>query len=130
MRSGRTLPHMRVVALLFVALCAGPAAAARRAFMHIGAEVVSSARLVAMASSGAVALSSRSFGSRGAAVLVEQHSGAAVHLRDGSVVPRPGQAALVLSGGAEHRLAFVPATGSAELMVTLFPDGAPPPVRN
>ena len=55
---------------------------------------------------------------------------AAVHLRDGSVVPRPGQAALVLSGGAEHRLAFVPATGSAELVVTLFPDGAPPPVRN
>jgi hypothetical protein len=53
-----------------------------------------------------------------------------VRLRDGTLVPREGRAALVLSGGADQRLAFVPSRGSVELVVTLFPDGAPPRVRN
>jgi len=121
---------MRVVALLAIVLSAGQAAASRKAFMHIGATVVSSARLFATSSSGGVALASRSFGSRASAVLVEQRSGAPVRLRDGSLVPREGNAALVLSGGADQRLAVVPSGGTIELLVTLFPDGAPPPVRS
>jgi hypothetical protein len=130
-RAGRTLNHMRLAALLVIVLGAGQAAAARQtSFMHIGANVVSSARLVTTTSSGSVAVASRSFGSRALAVLIEQRSGAPLRLRDGSLVPRAGNRALVLSGGADQRLAFVPSRGTAELVVTLFPDGAPPRVRN
>lgn len=83
-----------------------------------------------MPSSGALAVSSTAYGSRSAAVLVTQRSGAPVRLRDGSLVPREGQSGLVVAGGSERRLAFVPAAGDVELVVTLFPDGAPPPLRN
>jgi hypothetical protein len=129
-RYRRTLTHMKVVALLSVVLSAGEASAARSAVMHIGVEVVSSAHLVATTSSRAVAFESRAFGSRAPAVLVEQRSGSPVRLRDGSPVPREGKAAIVLSGGRDQRLAFLPSRGNAELVVTLFPDGAPPRVRN
>jgi len=129
-RNGRTLWHMRVVALLAVVLCASPADAGRRTSFHVGAEVVSSARISATLSSGAIALASSAYGSRSAAVLVEQRSGAPVRLRDGSLVPREGQAPLVVDGGAERRLTFVPSHGAVQLVVTLFPDGAPPRFRN
>lgn len=129
-RSGRTLWHMRAAALLTVALCAAPANAGRQASFHVGAEVVSSARLSVTPSSGALALASSAYGSRSAAVLVEQRSGAPVRLRDGSVVPREGQSPLVVEAGAEQRLSLVPSHGAAELLVTLFPDGAPPRLRN
>jgi hypothetical protein len=121
---------MRFAILIAVALSAREAVAARRAFMHIGADVVSSARVVARTSSRSVEVASSSFGSRASAVFVEQRSGAPVRLRDGSLVPREGKDAMVLSGGADQRLAFVPSRGTVELVVTLFPDGAPPRVRN
>ena len=129
-RASHTLRHMRLSVLMALLLSAGEAAAARKAVMQIGANVVSSARVVATTSSRAVAVTSRSFGSRTSAVLIEQRSGAPVRLRDGSLLPREGTSALVLSGGSDQRLAFVPARGSVELVVTLFPDGAPPRVRN
>jgi hypothetical protein len=129
-RKQRTLWHMRAAALLGIVLCAGPAAAGRSTFLHVGADVVASARLSVASAPGALAVASGGYGSRALAVFVEQRSGAPVRLRDGSVLPREGHGSLVLSGPVDQRLAFVPATGGAELVVTLFPDGAPPRVRN
>jgi len=129
-RERRTLWHMRGAALLAIALGAGPAFAGRSAFLHVGADVVGSARVLTTTSAGAVAIASRSFGSRATAIVVEQRSGAPVRLRDGSLLPREGHGALVLSTGVEQRLALVPSHGPAELVVTLFPDAAPPRVRN
>jgi hypothetical protein len=126
----RTLWHVRVAAVLAIALCATPASAARRLSLHIGCDVVASARLSVTAAPGAVALSSSSHGSRALAVFVEQRTGAPVRLRDGSLLPREGREPLVLSGPAERRLRFLPSHGPAELVVTLFPDGAPPRLRN
>src|SRR5439155_1467792 len=79
---------------------------------------------------GAFALASSAYGGRSPAVLLEQRSGTPVRLRDGSIVPREGQAPLVVAAGAEQRLALVPSRGAVELVVTLFPDGAPPRLRN
>jgi hypothetical protein len=130
-RKQRTLWHMRAAAMLAVVLCAGPAAAGRHtSSFHIGCDVVASARLSVNAVRGAVDVASGSYGARALAVLVEQRSGAPVRLRDGSLLPREGERALVLSGPVERRLAFVPSHGEAELVVTLLPDGAPPSVRN
>ncbi|HYZ89750.1 MAG TPA: hypothetical protein VE620_10680 [Myxococcales bacterium] len=121
---------MRIAAVLAIALCAGPAAAARRLSLHIGCDVVASARLSVTSAPGALALASDSHGSRALAVFIEQRSGTPVRLRDGSLLPREGREPLVLSGPVERRLRFVPSHGPAELVVTLFPDGAPPRLRN
>jgi hypothetical protein len=129
-RKQRTLWHMRVATVLAIALCAGPAAAARRSSLHIGCDVVASARLSVTSAPGALAVASGSHGSRALAVFVEQRSGAPVRLRDGSLLPREGRQPLVLSGPVERRLKFVPSQGPAEVVVTLFPDGAPPRLRN
>ena len=129
-RSRRTLWHMRVAALLALTLCAAPAVAGHRTSFHVGADVVSSARVSVTLSSGAIALASSAYGGRSPAVLLEQRSGTPVRLRDGSIVPREGQAPLVVAAGAEQRLALVPSRGAVELVVTLFPDGAPPRLRN
>jgi hypothetical protein len=130
-RKRRTLCHVRAASILAIALCATPALAGRRSSsFHIGCDVVASARMSATTASGALAVESGSHGSRALAVFVEQRSGTPVRLRDGSVLPREGQGPLVLAGATEHRLAFAPSHGSAELIVTLFPDGAPPRLRN
>ena len=47
-------------------------------------------------------------------------------LRDGSRLPREGERPLVILAGASGRLALGPSAGPAEVVVTLFPDGAPP----
>jgi hypothetical protein len=91
--------------------------------MHVGATVVSSARLETRSLAGArVEVRSRAFGGdRGGAVLVHQRSGAPVVL-GGAVLPRDESASIVVQQGA------LPLAGSgpAEVIVTLFPDGAPP----
>jgi len=116
---------MRAFAAIAVLLAAGPALAGRRASFRIGAEVVSSARV--LASSSGIGVESRSRGSA-AALLVEQRSGAPVRLWDGSRLPQKGQRPLVVAAGAMHELGFAPPAGNAEVLVTLFPDGAPPQV--
>lgn len=121
-----TLPYMRAFAAIAALLAAGPAVAGRRASFRIGAEVVSSARV--LASSTGIGVESRSRGSA-AAVLVEQRSGAPVRLWDGSRLPSQGQRPLVLPADAGRRLAFAPPAGGAEVLVTLFPDGAPPQIE-
>ena len=119
-----TLSHMRAVVAIAVLLAAGPALAGRRASFRVGAEVVSSARVLASASG--VGVESRSARGSAAAILVEQRSGAPVQLGDGSRLPREGQRPLVLRASAGQKLAFAPTSGGAEVLVTLFPDGAPP----
>jgi hypothetical protein len=119
---------MRLAVALAALLVAAPVLAGRRASFRVGAEVVSSARVAASFSTAGLGVESRSFGGAGAAVLLEQRSGAPVRLRDGSRLPREGQRPLVLAGDS-GRLALAPTTGAAEVVVTLFPDGAPP-LRN
>lgn len=121
-----TLSHMRAVVAIAAILVAGPALAGRRASFRVGAEVVSSARVLASATG--VGVESRSARGSAAAILVEQRSGAPVRLDDGSRLPREGQQRpLVLRASAGQKLAFAPTSGGAEVLVTLFPDGAPPP---
>ena len=122
----RTLSHMRLAVTLVSLLAAGPAVAGRRASFRVGAEVVSSARVAARFSAGGLCVESRSRGAPFAALLLEQRSGAPVRLRDGSPLPRQGQRPLVVLAGASGRLALAPSAGAAEVVVTLFPDGAPP----
>ena len=119
-----TLSHMRALVAIAVLLTAGPALAGRRASFRVGAEVVSSARVLASASG--VGVESRSARGGAAAIFVEQRSGAPVRLDDGSRLPREGQRPLVFRASAGQKLAFAPTTGGAEVLVTLFPDGAPP----
>jgi hypothetical protein len=114
------------LAALATLLCPGEARAARNASFRIGVQVVSSARLVASASGAGLGLASGARGGRGAALLVEQRSGAPVQLRDGSRLPQPGEAPLVVPAGGAGQLAFAPGARQAEVVVTLFPDGAPP----
>jgi hypothetical protein len=129
-REERTLPYMRTAAIAAALLAAGPALAGRlRASFHVGAEVVSSARVVATASAAGLGIESRSFGGSGAAVLLEQRSGAPMRLSDGTWLPREGQRPLVVPAAAGLQMALAPAAGGAEVVVTLFPDGAPP-LRN
>jgi hypothetical protein len=123
----RTLSHMRLAVILAALLVATPALAGRRASFRVGAEVVASARVAATFSAAGLGVDSRSSGRRLAAVLLEQRSGAPVRLRDGSRLPREGQRPLVIVAGAQ--LALAPQSGAAEVVVTLFPDGAPP-LRN
>ena len=118
---------MRLAVALAALLVAAPVLAGRRASFRVGAEVVSSARVAASFSTAGLGVESRSLGGAGAAVLLEQRSGAPVRLRDGSRLPREGERPLViLAGAASGRLAFGPSAGAAEVVVTLFPDGAPP----
>jgi hypothetical protein len=117
------------LAVALALLVAAPALAGRRAAFRVGAEVVSSARVAASFSTAGLGVESRSFGGAGAAVLLEQRSGAPVRLRDGSRLPREGQRPLVVLAGDSGRLGLAPTTGPAEVLVTLFPDGAPP-IRN
>jgi hypothetical protein len=119
-----TLSHMRAFVAIAALLVAGPALAGRRASFRVGAEVVSSARV--LATSSGVGVESRSARGSAAAILVEQLSGAPVRLDDGSRLPRAGQRPLVLRAAAGQKLAFAPSSGDAEVLVTLFPDGAPP----
>ena len=122
----RTLSHMRLAVTLVSLLAAAPAVAGRRASFRVGAEVVSSARVAATFSAAGPGVESRSSGGRFAAMLLEQRSGAPVRLRDGSRLPRQGQRPLVVLAGASGRLVLAPSAGGAEVVVTLFPDGAPP----
>ena len=118
---------MRLAVTVAALLAAAPALAGRRASFRVGAEVISSARIAATFSAAGPGVESRAFGGRFAAVLLEQRSGAPVRLRDGSRLPREGERPLViLAGAASGRLAFGPSAGAAEVVVTLFPDGAPP----
>jgi hypothetical protein len=117
---------MRLAVTLAALLAAAPALAGRRASFRIGAEVVSSARVAATFSVAGLGIESRSSGGRFATVLLEQRSGAPVRLRDGSRLPREGQRPPVILAGASGQLALAPSTGAAEVVVTLFPDGAPP----
>jgi hypothetical protein len=61
---------MRFAVALAALLAAGPALAGRRASFRVGAEVVSSARMAASFSAGALGVESRSFGGAGAAILL------------------------------------------------------------
>jgi hypothetical protein len=122
----RTLSHMRLAVILAALFAAAPALGGRRASFRVGAEVVSSARLAASFSAAGFGVESRSFGGRFAAVTLEQRSGAPVRLRNGSWLPREGQRPLVIPAGASGQLALASSTGAAEVVVTLFPDGAPP----
>ena len=122
----RTLSHMRLAVTFAALVAAAPALAGRRASFRVGAEVVSSARVAARFSAGGLCVESRSRGAPFAALLLEQRSGAPVRLRDGSPLPRQGQRPLVVLAGASGRLALAPSAGAAEVIVTLFPDGAPP----
>jgi hypothetical protein len=117
---------MRLAVVLAAFLTAAPALAGRRASFRVGAEVVSSARVAASFSAAGLGVESRSSGGRFAAVMLEQRSGAPVRLRDGSWLPREGQRPLVIPAGASGQLALASSTGPAEVVVTLFPDGAPP----
>jgi len=125
-REGRTLPYMRCALLVAALLAAGPAVAGRRASFHIGAVVVSSARVSASSSGAFLSVESRSFGGSGAAVLLEQRSGAPLRLSDGTRLPREGQRPLVVPAALGPQLASAAQAGTAEVIVTLFPDGAPP----
>ena len=123
----RTLSYMRCALLVAALLAASPAVAGRRASFHIGAVVVSSARVSASSSGAFLSVESRSFGGSGAAVLLEQRSGAPLRLSDGTRLPREGQRPLVVPAALGPQLASAPhAGGTAEVIVTLFPDGAPP----
>jgi hypothetical protein len=112
-------------ALALVALLAASSTEAKNASarLHVGATVVSSARLEARLVAGAhVEIRSSAFGGdRGGAVLVHQRSGAPVVL-GGAELPRDGSSAIAVRQGP------LPLSGSgpAEVVVTLFPDGAPP----
>ena len=117
---------MRLLALAACVLATAPALAGRRASFRVGAEVVSSARLSVTPSGAVLGVETRSFGSRSAAVLLAQRSGSPVRLLDGSKLPQEGQRPLVLPAGAEQRLKFAPSSRGAEVVLTLFPDGAPP----
>ena len=110
-------------------LCAGPALAGRSGALRVGVQVVSSARLVASATGARLGFEARTYGSSGSALLVEQRSGAPVRLRGGAALPREGERPLLLTGGASE-LAFAPAVGPAEVVVTLLTDGVPPAIRN
>jgi hypothetical protein len=119
-------------AILAAAVVLGTAfaatAAARSAHFQIGAQVVSSARLVTRTTADGVAMDSRSFGGEAHALLVEQRTGAAVSLKSASgavSVPREGGAPLLVRAAGE--LAFA-AAGPAEIVVTLLADGLPPPL--
>src|SRR2546428_12613677 len=80
----RRLCHMRLLALAACVLATAPALAGRRASFRVGAEVVSSARLLVTPSGAVLGVETRSFGSRSAAVLLAQRSGSPVRLLDGS----------------------------------------------
>jgi hypothetical protein len=112
-------------AAALVALLGAAAAPARNAArqMHVVANVVSSARLQTRAApGGAVDVRYRAFGGvHGGAVLVHQRSGAPVAL-DGAVLPRDASAAVVVTHGPLP----ISGSGPAEVVATLFPDGAPP----
>jgi len=122
----RTLSHMRAVAIAAVLFAASPSQGGRSASLRVHAEVVSSARVLASASAAGVGFESRSFGGRGAALLLQQRSGPPMRLADGTPLPREGQRPLVVPAAAGPQLVLAPADGGAVVVVTLFPDGAPP----
>ena len=119
---------MRALAIAAAFLAALPAVAGSRgASFHVGAQVVSSARVSTSASPAGLRLESRSFGGIGAAVLVQQRSGAPMRLLDGTLLPREDQPPLVVpAAAAGTQLALAPASSGEVVVVTLFPDGAPP----
>jgi hypothetical protein len=118
---------MRAVAIAAALLAALPAlAGGRSASFRVGAQVVSSARFSSSASAAGLRFESRSFGGSGAAILVQQRSGAPMRLLDGTPLPREDQQPLVVPAAARMQLALAPASGGEVVVVTLFPDGAPP----
>jgi len=118
---------MRAATLAAALFAALPAlAGARSASLRIGAQVVSSAQLKSTATAAGLRFESRSSGGSGAAVLVQQRSGAPVRLSDGTFLPREEERPLIVPAAAGLELALAPAAGGAEVVVTLFPDGAPP----
>src|SRR5437764_139829 len=79
-------------------------AAASSAHFHVGAQVMSSAHLVARSTSTGIGLDSRAFGGEARGLLVEQRSGpsVSVHGSAGSVlVPREGSAPLLVRSAGE-----------------------------
>jgi hypothetical protein len=117
---------MRSALVAAALLTATASLAGRRASFRIGAEVVSSARVTAFSSGAALSVESRSFGGSGAALLLEQRSGAPVRLSDGTRLPREGERPLILPASVGPQLASMTRGMPAEVIVTLFPDGAPP----
>jgi len=115
-----------LAAAIVVGSSSGAAAAAKSAHFLIGAQVVSSARLVTHATAGGIGMDSRAFGGEVRALMVEQRSGPAVRLASttGALpVPREGSTPLLVRPAGE--LAFA-AAGPAEVVVTLLADGLPP----
>jgi len=116
------------VALLLLALlgiCRPAMAGARTASMRIGAQVVASVSFSASATPRGIGIEMRSFGAKPGSVLVRQRSGAPLRLRRGAHLPHEGEPPLEVEG--EHlQLALRRATSPAEVVVTVFTDGAPP----
>jgi len=73
---------MRIATVAATLLAAGPVLAGRRASFRVGAEVVSSARVVTSAGAAGLGFESRSFGGSAAAVLLEQRRRAPMRLSD------------------------------------------------
>jgi hypothetical protein len=122
---------MRAAIVLAVSLAStsGALAAAKSAHFHVGAEVVSSARLVARSTPLGIGMDSRVFGGEARVLLVEHRSGASVGVKGNAgvvQVPAEGQAPLLVRSAGE--LSFVSA-GPAEVVVTLLADGIPPPLQ-
>jgi hypothetical protein len=121
---------MRAAIVLAVSLATTSAfAAAKSAHFHVGAEVVSSARLVARSTPVGIGMESRVFGGEARALLVEHRSGAPVGMKANAgvvQVPAEGQPPLLVRSAGE--LSFESA-GPAEVVVTLLADGIPPPLQ-
>jgi len=121
---------MRAAIFLAVSLAtSGALAAAKSAHFHVGAEVVSSARLVARSTPLGIGMDSRVFGGEARVLLVEHRSGASVGVKGNAglvQVPAEGQPPLLVRSAGE--LSFESA-GPAEVVVTLLADGIPPPLQ-
>lgn len=122
---------MRAAILLVATLTttSGALAGTKAAHFHVGAEVVSSARLVARSTPSGIGMESRVFGGEARPLLVEWRSGAPVTVKAkaGAVqVPAFGEPPLLVRSAAD--LSFDSA-GPAEVVVTLLADGIPPPFQ-
>jgi hypothetical protein len=122
---------MRAAIVLAVSLAStsGALAATTSAHFHVGAEVVSSARLVARSTPLGIGMESSVFGGEARALLVEHRSGAPVALKGNAgivQIPAEGGPPLLVRSAAE--LSFDSA-GPAEVVVTLLADGIPPPLQ-
>jgi len=122
---------MRAAIVLAASLAStsGALAAAKSAHFHVGAEVVSSARLVARSTPSGIGMDSRVFGGEARVLLVEHRGGAPVGVKANAGVvqiPAEGQPPLLVRAAGE--LSFESA-GPAEVVVTLLADGVPPPFQ-